>query len=308
VVASANSIVDPDDFARIASRVHFEPRYRQDRIEKTLRARKDHDAASFSALQSDVGSDYAGPLRDALLPMLERFRGVAAPPGPALALLEPWDGSFRADSAAPALYFFTLRELLPRCFHPLLGPEAGARYTGGRHGLPRLQRMLLDPGDPLRADVERAAGRLLGELASDAFRAAVRRVSRHCGPRPADWSWGAIQRVRLGTLLAEVPGLGGLFLALDAPFPGDDYTVSPSRSIDEKRRLRALIGASSRFVCDLGRPEEALFAHSAGPRGDPGSTLYANLSASWHRFEYFRSALWKPDEVPDPLERIVIDG
>lgn len=305
VVASANSIVDPDDFARIATRVHFEPRYRQDRIERTLLARSDHDAASSTALQSDVGSDYAGPVRDALLPMLERFRGVAAPPGPAFALLEAWDGAFPAGSAAPALYFFTLRELLPRCFHPLLGPEVGHRYTGGRRGLPRLQRLLLDPDDPLRADLERAAARPLAELAADAFRAAVRRVARHCGPDPARWSWGAIQRVRLGTLLAEIPGLGQRFVALDAPFPGDDYTVSPARSIDEKHRLRALIGASSRFVCDLARPEEALFAHSAGPRGDPGSTLYANLSASWHRFEYFRSALWKPDEVPDPLERIV---
>ena len=61
------------------------------------------------ALQADVGSDYAGPVRDALLPMLQRFRGVAAPPGPAFALLEAWDGAFPADSAAAALYFFTLR-------------------------------------------------------------------------------------------------------------------------------------------------------------------------------------------------------
>jgi len=308
VVASANSIVNPDDFERIASRVHFEPRLRQDRIEKTLRAAQGQGAKVSTDLQSDVGTDYALPLRDALLPMLERYRDVAAQAAPAFRLLAEWDGAFQAEAAAPALYFFTLRELTQRCFHPLLGQEVGARYTGGRRALPRLFDLLLDPEDPLRADVETAAGRPIAELAAEAFLAAVARVVRHCGGDPARWAWGTIQRARLGTLLAEIPVIGERFVALDAPFPGDDYTVSPSRPIDEQHRLRSLIGASSRFVCDLSKPEEALFAHSAGPRGDPGSAWFANLSASWHRFEYFRSALWKPADVPDALERLVVPG
>ncbi len=306
VVASANSIVNPDDFERIASRAHFEPRYRHDRIEKTLLAREAQDVKVSTDLQSDFGTDYALPLRDALLPMLAEFRGVAAHAGVALELFERWDGVFRCEDAAPAIYFFTMREALPRCLHPLLGPEVGPRYTGGRRALPRFHRLLLDPDDPLRKDIEEAAGEPLAALVREAFLAAVARIARHCGADPAGWAWGEIQRVRLGTLLAEIPGLGDRFVALDAPFPGDDYTVSPSRPIDEKHRLRNLIGATSRFVCDLSQPEEALFAHSAGPRGDPGSAWYGNLSASWHRFEYFRSALWKPGEVPDPVERLVI--
>jgi len=306
VVASANAIVDENDFARVATRVHFEPRHRHDRIVAALSARRDHDAASSAALQSDVGSDYGVPLRDALLPMLARFRGVASQAGAAHRLLADWDGAFPADAAAPALYFFTMKALVEASFVPLLGEDVGARYAAGRRSLPRLQRMLRDEADPLRPEVECAAGRVLGDLVCEAFLAAVDRVVRHCGPRPRDWTWGRIQRARLGTLLAEVPWLGGRFLALDAPFPGDDYTVSPARAIDEGRRLRVLIGASSRFVCDLSRPDEALFAHSAGHRGDPGSALYANLSPAWHRFEHFRSALWKADEVPDPIERLVL--
>jgi acyl-homoserine lactone acylase PvdQ len=100
--------------------------------------------------------------------------------------------------------------------------------------------------------------------------------------------------------------VGERLLALDAPFPGDDYTVNPSRSLDEGKRLRAFVAASSRFVCDLANPEQAWFAHSSGPSGDPGSAWHANLSAPWSRFEFFRTALEPADRVSDVVERLLV--
>jgi hypothetical protein len=82
--------------------------------------------------------------------------------------------------------------------------------------------------------------------------------------------------------------------------------VNPSRALDEGKRLRTFVGATSRFVCDLAHPDEAWFAHSSGPSGDPGSAWHANLSAPWSRFELFRSALWRPGDVPDAVERVVL--
>lgn len=205
-----------------------------------------------------------------------------------------------------ALFTFTRRALADACYLAVLGPKVGPRFAAGRRAAPRFARLLLDAGDPLRADIERAAGRPLTALAAEALRAGIERVERHCGADPARWRWGDIQRARLGTLLAELPLLGPRLLALDAPFPGDDYTVSPSRSLDEGRRLRAFVAASSRFVCDLARPDEAWFAHSSGPSGDPGSAWHANLSGPWSRFEYFRSALGPPEGVADPVERLVV--
>jgi len=73
-----------------------------------------------------------------------------------------------------------------------------------------------------------------------------------------------------------------------------------------EERLSKLQSAKSWKSLIRSAPDEALFAHSAGPSTDPGSTFFANLSAPWHRFEYFRSALWKPSEVPHPVEHLVI--
>jgi len=196
--------------------------------------------------------------------------------------------------------------LAERCFVAVLGPKVGRRFANGRRALPRPERLLADPDDPLRADVERAAGASLAELATGALREALERIARHCGPEPEQWRWGDIQRARLGTLLAELPRVGPRLLALDAPFPGDDYTVNPSRSLDEGRRLHAFVAASSRFVCDLGRPEEAWFAHSSGPSGDPGSAWHANLCEPWSRFEFFRAALGPAEGVPEVVERLVV--
>jgi penicillin amidase len=126
------------------------------------------------------------------------------------------------------------------------------------------------------------------------------------GADPARWRWGAVHRIWLGTPLGLVPGLGRPFVALDGEFPGDEYTVSPSRAMPLRGRLYAFVGATSRFICDLSRPDEALWAHSGGPSADPCTPYFANLSGPWHRFEYFRSALWRADDVPDPLERHVL--
>jgi penicillin amidase len=307
-VASANSVVDPGDSSAIATLAHFEPRYRQQRIESFLADRGPHSCETFAELQADVGCDYAGPLRDALVGLLAPLESDRSPTGDALRLLVAWKGDFPVDSVGAPLFFFTQQALARRCFKALLGRDVGGRFANGRRALPRLHRLLLDEADPLRRQLEAATARSLSEHACDAFRAAVERVVRICGPSQQGWHWGRIQRARLGNLMAEIPRLGKRFLALDAPFPGDDYTVSPARSLDEGRRLRAFVGASSRFICDLARPDEALFAHSGGPSGEAGSAFYANLSPAWQRFEYFRSALWQPHEVPDPVERIVVDA
>ena len=319
-IATANSIVDAAQIGPIATRVHFEPRHRQDRIERLLAARAEHDVESFRAMQADVTAEYAPPLRDALVLLLARFQGEASREGRAVASLAAWDGSFPIESAAAAIFFFTQKSLSERVAQVLLGPRVGPRFANSRRAIPRLQRLLADSADPLRADIERAAGPL-ADLAADALRAGLDRIASICGAESeadsdarshadshadSGLSWGRIQRARLGTLLAELPRVGTRLVALDAPFPGDDYTVSPSRSLDEGKRLRAFVGATSRFVCDLARPDEAWFAHSSGPSGDPGSAWHANLSAPWSRFELYRSALWRADEVPDTVERVVL--
>ena len=308
-VASANAVTDPSNFRVATTRVHPEPRHRQDRIEAQLAASTAHTAETFAALQRNVGSDYGAPVRDALLALLGGLESRTDLVGQGIGVLRAWDGSFGCDSAGAPLFVFTQQELAKRVFSPLLGNDITGRFLGGRRAIPRLQRLLLDTSDRLRPDIERVAGRPLAALAEEAFAAAVQKVVKRCGESPEAWRWGRIQHIRLATLLGEIPLLGRRFRSLQAPFPGDVYTVSPSVAAPMRGGLRAFAGATSRFICDLAKPDEALFAHTSGPSSDIGALAFGrHLSAAWYRFEYFRSALWKADEVPNVVERLIIEA
>jgi penicillin amidase len=301
-VATANSATDPAHTI-VFTTTHCEPRYRTNRIEAVLGAHAAHTAETFAALQRDVVGAYVPAVRDAVVAALGDSAG---PDADALDQLRRWDGRFATESSGAVIFALLQRALATELFAALLGPQLGARYANGRHALPRLHALLLDAGDPLRADLERAAGRPIDAVVRSVFAAVVARLAATQGPSPARWRWGAVHRLWLGTPLGLVPGIGRPFVALEEAFPGDEYTVSPSRALPLRGRLYAFVGATSRFICDLARPDEALFAHSTGPSADPRTTYFANLSAPWLRFEYFRSALWRAGEVP-AAERLVVE-
>ncbi|HYC53899.1 MAG TPA: penicillin acylase family protein [Candidatus Binatia bacterium] len=306
-VASANSIVNPLDYKRIATKVHFEPRYRQTRIEDLLAHRSHHTVDGFADMQRDVEADHLLAPRNGFVRMC-KHGGALTPDGErALAILDGWNGVCDVDSSGMAIFFYARKEMARLCFVPLLGPDVARRYLAGRRVLPRIHDLLSDPYDPLCDEIERAANATLPDLAARALQHAAARVKSICGTDPESWSWGRIQRARLGGLLAEIPLYGRRLLALDEPFPGEEYTLSPARCLDEKGGLRLVVGASSRFLCDLAKPDEAYFAHTSGPSADIGSAFHANLSKPWAQFEYFRSCLWAPNEVPDVVDRVVVN-
>lgn len=305
IVVTANAATDLRNFASIASHVHFEPRRRQDRITERIAARTDHTLETSSEIHADVTATYAGPVRDALVAMLRDGVEPGSREARALETLAAWDLRFDVESAGGAIFFFLQQAMVPRVFRPLLGDAAGRRFCGGRRAVPCLQRVIVDAADPLRARIEAAAGRTLAEIARESLGVALARIARvHGDAEPERFAWGRIQRAKLGGVLAQIPGIGRFFEVLDAPFPGEDYTVNPNRGIDDGELVRVLVTGTSRFVCDLAKPDEAIFSHSSGPRGDLGSLWHANLCEPWSRFETFRSALWKPHEVPDVLERL----
>ena len=238
-VATANSQTDPAQCAAVFTATHCEPRYRTDQIGARLAARRDHDAASFAAVQRDVSADYAPALRDAIVAAIGAVSGndVAAR---ALAVLRAWDGTFPSDSAGAALFALLQQDLPFRLFVPLLGASLGPRFAHGRRAMPRLHRLLLDADDALRADIERAARRPLATLVREAFFAGVEQLAATQGNDPVAWRWGAVQRVWLGTPLGLLPLVGRRFVALDADFPGDEYTINPSRSIPVPRQALRL--------------------------------------------------------------------
>jgi penicillin amidase len=306
-LATANSFTDPEQNHRISSPTHVEPPYRQRRIETFLAQHDRHSVESFFALQSDIESDYGPVLRDAicaaLAPRYDQHDGIR---GTAYQKLRTWNGRYDTAEIAPSILAWIQRELADLCFLPLLGPEAGRHFLRTRRAIPRIHRILTDPNDPLRPPLERATGQSIEALIVRAFERTVERLAKTYGTDVSNWTWGRIHRIRLGLWLGELPLIGRWFRALDDGFPGDLYTVSPSVAFPLGPQLRSFVGATSRFVCDLAKPDEAYFAHTSGPSGHPDSRYFDSCTKEWRQFTYFKSALWQPHEIPDVVERLVV--
>lgn len=306
-VATANSFTDETQNHAISSRAHVEPPYRQRRIEAFLQRHDRHSVESFFALQSDIASDYGTVLRDRLCTALHaRYAEHGGTRGAAYRVLKTWDGIYDTSAVAPSILAWMQRDLAEMCFLQLLGPVAGPHLLRTRRAIPRLHRLLTDPKDPLLEPLERATGHSLDTLIARAFERTVERLEKSFGPDVHGWTWGRVHRIRLGLWIGELPLVGRWFRALEDGFPGDLYTVSPSVAIPIGANLRAFVGATSRFVCDLAKPDEAYFAHTSGPSGNPLSRYFVSCTAEWRNFRYFKSALWQPHEVPDPVEHVVI--
>jgi penicillin amidase len=307
IVVSANSDTDPDQYPLIGTRVHCEPRYRQERITDWLLRSERHDVASMQALQKDVYSGYGAALLKPLCTPL-RLANLDAGERTALDYLQQWDGHFSVDSVGACVFFVLRKKLAEQVFMNLLGGPSAKRFTHGQRAIPRLDKLLMDEQDSLRDLIQQTTGRNLDEWIVQAFGKTVIKLRRALGDDPADWQWGNYHRVRIGTVLGDIPGLRKGWLALEGPMPGENNTVSPSVSIPDGKKLRAFVGASTRFICDLAHPEEAWFSHCAGPSADPATPYFQSLSEQWLAFGYFKSALWKAEDVPGVIERYVLDA
>lgn len=308
-VASANSVTDEAQHAVLGTAVHCEVEYRQRRIEARLAASTQHTLADMQAMQADVDSDFARPLRDALCRLLAAYRQGTPLMRTALQTMEVWDGVFDVESVGATLFSLLRRRLPGIVFAHFLGEASLRRFAHGQRATPRLDRWLLDASDPLHALLIARSGFPLSHWAGVAFERTVDSLSRHLGEGVSRWRWGRVQKVKIATLLADVLPGATPFVALEAAFPGETNTLSPAVSTRTGDfGLRVVNGASSRFICDLSHPNEAWFAHSSGPSGDPETPYFHTLSEGWAQFRWFKSALWSADEVPHVIERVIVRG
>lgn len=308
-VATANSVTDADQYSKIATPVHCEADYRQRRIEQWLAASQEHTLADMQAMQADVDSLFARPLRDALCTMLAPYEQATPLQRDAWQALQRWDGVFDVNSVG-ATVFSMLRRTLPRLiFGKLLSEKVARRFAHGQRAIPRLDQLLVNVQDPLRAVLQEKTGFALAHWVGVGFEHTVERLAAHHGQSVPRWRWGRVQMVKIASLLGDLLPGAAPFVSLEAEFPGEPNTLSPAVAMKNgDAGLRVINGASSRFVCDLAHPTEAWFAHSSGPSADPETPYFRSLSDQWARFTWFKSALWTAEQVPQVIERVIVRG
>jgi penicillin amidase len=303
--------------------------YRQQRIEALLQATAKHDVASFRAMQADVTSLAAAPL----LPWLVGTPKAAAsrqPPrggqetsGAALRFLEKaqsrhplaaaaqrelqgFDGTMKADRAAPLIFQAWARAFTEAVFADELGPALYARVLGGHSLRDALEGVLArddawwcdDKTTPQAETCAAQAGVALGR--------ALDELQARFGSDVSAWRWGAAHQLHAEHRpFSKVRGLSALF-ELRAPMGGDTFTVNASRvnllpEALSGERYRVEHGPSLRAIYDLGDPQRSRVMISSGQSGIVFSPWYRNLLQPWG--EVHDVALWPQQPA---LHRLVL--
>ena len=284
-IVTANEMNLPADFPpeRTVTR-DWSPPYRRDRIAEVLGAGGPFTAADLVALQEDFVSIPARRITARLAGM------TLADPAAARAarLLEGWDGTLAADSAAAAVFQVWYRRhlrpgLLRRALAQLLPagqvPAALAALLPAADltGDPRVDLDLVEkPGARLGADPEQA----LTEIFAGTLRDAMADLAGLLGPDEGTWAWGRLHQARLAHPAAAALGDAARRQAAIGPLPRGGSSDTPGATTYTPD-FSQNAGASFRVVVDVGAWDGTLVMNSPGQSGDPASPHYADLFAPW---------------------------
>ena len=115
-----------------------------------------------------------------------------------------------------------------------------------------------------------------------ALDATLDQLTETLGDDPSAWTWGAIHPVRFaGRLAGAVPDLAELFTAAEAPWGGDEMTVSQGAFEPNGTQYPVAAVASWRQIIDLGDLDRSIGTHTVGQSGNPASAHWNDLFELW---------------------------
>jgi penicillin G amidase len=267
--------------------------YRFERIEELLAGKRRHDMVSMQAAQADVLSRAT----QRLLPFLQSTDSRHALAPAALAKLKGFDGTMRADRAAPLIFSAWADELTRGVIGGRLGDEHFKSLYGKRHFRAALEGVLE------RNDVWWCAPHGCAEQSSLALNRALDRLQARHGSDVSRWQWGAAHPA-----LSSHRPFGNVtvlsrFFDVAVPSAGDSFTVNVGQfwANDAKMPFANRHAASLRVVYDLADLEKSEFIYQAGQSGVVFSDRYRDMADEWAAVRY-RPLQLQPKEIRHSLQ------
>lgn len=311
-IATANEFrMSEDDLLYDKAGFYWAPPERRERIDQILAERDSVSVESQFALQYDTMNL---PAKE-ILGLVKTLPFVEPDTVPGLDELLAWDFRMNADSRAALVYEVWFREHLRPCLLRLhlqtlegvKDAEAAAVHLLGqptplvdaRHYV----RLLQNPSSELGVTADVLAHRVAETLASTS--AHLREL---LGEESAEnpWQWGTLHhalsthplRDRLTGILADDQlRIGPLARG------GSAHTVGMS-SYDNN--FRQVMGATVRFVFDVGHWDQSIGMNAPGQSGDPRSQFYSHLFERWVQGESFPLRYSRQLIESATVERIVL--
>jgi penicillin amidase len=276
-VVSANQQVVGGDYPYFLTG-DWDRGYRATRIHDLLEDADDLTVQDMADLQLDDRN----PLAPALVPYLLDVEALGPPYYRAgQELLEDWDFSQPADSAAAAYFNVVWRNLLALTFHDdlrePLWPDGGARWMAV------VTALLEDPSSPWWDDARTDLRESRDDILRVAMRDARDDLTAQVGLNPDDWTWGALHRLELENATV---GRSGVSLVEWVVNRGD-YRVGGSGSAvnatawDATQGFRVSAAPSMRMVVTPDDWDRSRWVNLTGVSGHPFNAHYVDQTELW---------------------------
>lgn len=270
-VAMANQGLVPPDHPQFIGQDWAEP-YRHDRIAALLDNHRAHDLAGMRAIQADQLSLSAVQL----LSYLRAARTDHPLAAAARRELAEFDGTMRADAAAPLIFTAWIDELTRGLLAPRLGTARFASLYGKRQFRPTVERILADN------DTWWCAPLSCAEQTGAALSRALERLQQAYGADVASWRWGAAHpSLSVHRPFGQVPGLARVF-DIAVPVGGDGQTVNAAQYwLEGEQPYASRHGAGLRLLFDLADLEASRYILHTGQSGVVYSRRYRDMRDEW---------------------------
>jgi penicillin amidase len=273
VIATANNRIVDDSYRHYLS-WFFEPPYRLRRIKQLLVTQASFSVSDMEAIQMDLVSLHATELVEALKVDLARLPAENAQTKTAAERLLRWDGTCGENSVEAAIFHVFHHRLMANLLVPVLGEEIFFAYIEiFNQALAPVTEILRDPASPWFSTSSRE------QLVARSLREACEALEQSSGDMEL-WRWGKIHELIINHALGRVKLLRPLLAIGPFPSPGDGTTINMG-FYRHSNPYTQIVGASLRFVIDVGDWQQSAFVLPSGQSGHPLSPHYSDQTALW---------------------------
>src|SRR4029453_4646514 len=239
----------------------------------------------MEAMQTDLVSLYAIELIETLKSDLGQISGEKGQHKAAARRLIQWDGTCDEKNVASAIFHVFHHRLMVNLLVPVLGEDLCIAYVEifNQSLMPTLQ-ILRDPNSPWFRTKSRQ------ELVTSSLGEACEELKTSLGDDLQLWQWGKIHRLSLNHSLSRIKLLSPLLSIGPFPSPGDGTTVNMG-FYRHSNPYAQTVGASLRFVIDVGGWQQSDFILTSGQSGHPFSPHYGDQTSLWRAGRYVRMGI-----------------
>jgi penicillin G amidase len=274
VIATANNRIVDTSYPRYFSHF-FDPPHRIRRIQQLLARRKVFSVSDMDAMQGDVVSLHATGLIQTLKTDLAAICDENRQTEAAAHRLLGWDGACEAKSVEAAIFHVFHHRLMANLLLPVLGEELfPACVEIFNQALTPIDQILKDPESPWFSMQSRQ------RLVVKSLRETCEELETALGADLELWEWGKIHRLLLNHSLGRVKLLRPVVSLGPFSSPGSGTTINMGY-YRHTTPYAHTVGASLRFVIDVGSWEQSGFVLPSGQSGHPFSPHYRNQTEHW---------------------------